>query len=47
MAAKGGYNDTVEYLVKEGAHINRKDRLKVRNFDNYLHALYFCEFCVC
>ena len=36
MAAKGGYKDTVEYLVKEGARINRKDRLKVSNFDQTL-----------
>ena len=36
MAAKGGYKDTVEYLVKEGARINRKDRLKVSNFDGTL-----------
>ena len=36
MAAKGGYKDTVEYLVKEGARINRKDRLEVSNFDGTL-----------
>ena len=36
MAAKGGYVDIVEYLIKKGTDINSEDLSKVSNYETML-----------